>query len=73
MKQLFSYFTEEQKGSILIISGAILLLHTLGLVRKGLDLIIIAGALYAIVLGFQKTQYHMKILALIKRDNQPKE
>ncbi len=68
MERIFNYLlSEAQKGVALIIAGIILLLHTLGIIERGLDIIIIIGSLYMIVLGCYKMQYHKKVLAFLQQ------
>jgi hypothetical protein len=46
--------TKQHKGFIYIAVGLILLLHTLGVIEKGLNYIIIFGSFALIVCGFIK-------------------
>lgn len=51
---LLNFLPEIFQGIIIMVAGIILLLHTLGFMEQGLQYLIIAGALYMIVLGFIK-------------------
>ncbi|GEM_PF-6421579 len=51
---LLSFLPEIFQGIIIMAAGIILLLHTLGFMEQGLQYLIIAGALYMMVLGFIK-------------------
>ena len=64
---IFKDLSDSGKGLFLMLAGFILLLHTLGIMQRGLDLIIIIASLYIIVYGFIKAKYHQKILVLIKK------
>ncbi len=64
---MIQYLTKDQKGILLIITGSVLLLHTMGFLAKGLDIIIIIGALGLIIYGFILADYYQKIQAFIKK------
>lgn len=64
---IFKDLSDSGKGLLLMFAGFILLLNTLGIIQRGLDLIIIIAALYMIVYGFIKAKYHQKIMILIKK------
>ena len=68
MFNLFERLSEIQKGTLLIVSGLILLFHTLGIIETGLNYIIIFGSLFMIVYGLVLVNVHKKIMALIKKE-----
>lgn len=62
--------TDKQKGSLYMLGGLILLFHTLGILRKGLDYLIVIGSVGAIVYGFIEIDgmtYIKKFLTLKKK------
>ena len=63
---MFQYLTNNQKGILFIISGSVLLLHTIGFLAKGLDIIIIIGSVALIVYGFVLGDYYEKIKVLLQ-------
>ncbi len=72
---MFDYFQkipQMYQGIISIAGGLILLLHTLGIIKVGLDLILIVAALYMIVCGVIKSGLYNQILLLLKRYRPPK-
>lgn len=73
MLELFQKLPNTYQGITLIISGIILLIHTLGIIETGLNLIIIAAALYLIACGLIKIGAYNRILLLLKRHRPPKE
>ncbi len=74
MNKLLPNSSDTIKGALLIIIGIVLILHTLGLVRRGLDIIIIASSIsmifYGILLIYKKdaiTDYIKKIKGCITK------
>lgn len=67
MFNYWSKLSEQNKGIILVGVGAILLLHTLGLVQKGLNYIIILSAIYMIGLGLIKLDVQKKLMAYFNK------
>ena len=63
MLSIWKNLSEQNKGIILVSIGTVLLLHTLGLIQKGLSYIIILSALYMIGLGLIKLDVQNKIMA----------
>jgi hypothetical protein len=63
---IFKDLSDTIKGVLFIIAGLILLLHTLGIIQRGLDILIIGLSIYMIIYGFIKANYHQKIILLIK-------
>lgn len=55
------------RGLILIIIGAILLLHTLGLIEQGLNMLLIIASLSMIVYGTVTSGIYTMIKQLLKR------
>jgi hypothetical protein len=51
---LLTFLPDLYQGIIIMVAGVILLLHTLGFMERGLHYLLIAGALYMIILGFVK-------------------
>ena len=59
--------SDKQKGIILMVAGFVLLLHTLEIIERGLDYIIIISALMMIVTGFMQGGFDRKIQKLMKQ------
>jgi hypothetical protein len=55
------------KGYILMAAGILLLLHTLGVVVSGINILLIVGSLYMIVYGFIKADCQTKLRTLFNR------
>ena len=66
----FNNLTQQQKGIVWIVAGLILLLHTLGIIERGLYYIIIFGSLAMISYGFILVDGVNKIKALLKKSDQ---
>ncbi len=60
--------SERTQGIIFIVIGIVLLLHALGIVERGINLIVIAMAIYLIIIGSIKSGVYEKLLRMIKRD-----
>ena len=72
MVDFFNKLSEQHKGIVLMVMGAILLVHTLGIVELYLNIIIIGAALYMFVCGFIKSGAYNQLLLLLKRYRAPK-
>lgn len=59
------------KGILLIITGAILLLHTLGILKEGMNTIITIISIAMLVYGFILCDGPQTIKKLLKKDQQP--
>lgn len=66
LSQLYGYLSEYQKGLLLIMAGTILLLYAAGLAEYILGIMVTVSALALIAEGLNKTNYHTKLLALLK-------
>lgn len=55
------------KGYILMAAGILLLLHTLGVIVKGINILLIIGSLFMIGYGFIKADCQTKLRALFNR------
>jgi|GEM_PF-2400337 len=53
------------KGFLLMVTGAVLLLNTLGIIKQGLSSIIIIGSVIMLVVGFMMIDGHTKIQKLL--------
>ncbi len=67
MKQFLTSLSDTVKGSLLIIGGGILLLNTMGILEKSLDMIIIGGAIAMIVGGVFLADLPAKINKLMNK------
>lgn len=67
LSNFYNYFSDSQKGVFLIIAGSVLVLYAMGLSYYLLNVIIIIGALGLIAEGFNKTQYHVRLLAFLQK------
>ena len=67
---MLNQLSEQQKGGLLMTSGLILLLHTLGIIETGLNYIIIGGSVVMMISGFNKADGIKKINALFKKRQQ---
>jgi len=54
MLKIFENLSDAVKGVFFIFAGVILLFHTLGVLQKGLNYILIIISIYLIALGFVK-------------------
>jgi len=60
--RMFSRLPEPQQGLIYIVVGIVALLYALGFFTKGITIIIVVCALYAIIKGIVKTGLYDKIV-----------
>lgn len=67
MDSFLDSIPSQLKGLLIIIAGTLLLLHTLGIVERGINTILIAASVAMIIYGFFMTGYYRK---LIKNSNQ---
>jgi len=79
MNNLLATVTDTHRGILLIIIGVILLLHTLGFIVRGLNIIIIICSFAMILSGIflisrqsMVRAYYKKMLAGIKKEEQKK-
>jgi len=66
----FNHLPERYQGIIYILFGVIILLYALGIIEKGITIIIVGLALYAIFMGCNKlglTKYFSKIKNKIEK------
>ena len=60
--------SERTQGIIFIFIGIVLLLHALGIVERGINLIVIGMAIYLIIIGSIKSGAYETLIRMIKRD-----
>jgi membrane-bound ClpP family serine protease len=70
--KLIPTLSDTFKGILLIISGTILLINTLGFTTQLLHSIILFGSIAMIVIGFFMANFHRKVLVLITKNEKPK-
>jgi hypothetical protein len=56
-----------KRGIIMMLGGTILLLHALGFLKIGLDVVIIIVALYMILYGFIQSQSYHKLQQILEK------
>jgi len=69
---MFKYYrdlSETQQGLILLLTGTIVLLHTLGIVQWGLDAVIVIVAVAMIISGFIKIKGMQKVQKILDKKN----
>lgn len=64
---MFENLPERQKGILLIVAGAILLLHSVGILTSLFKWLILGFALYLIFMGVIKLEAHRKIMDFINK------
>ncbi|MCX5922708.1 MAG: hypothetical protein NTX86_05285 [Candidatus Dependentiae bacterium] len=70
MFNLFNGLSDRNKGILLVATGIVLLLNTLGVLEKYLHVLVIIGAIYMIVVGLIKLEVHTRVMELMnKQDN----
>ncbi|HXW86271.1 MAG TPA: hypothetical protein VEK38_02915 [Candidatus Bathyarchaeia archaeon] len=60
-------FDSKKRGIIMIIAGTVLLLHALGFLKIGLDIVIIIVALYMIVYGVMQSGLHQTVQQYLEK------
>lgn len=66
MLNILSRLSDNHKGILMIITGAILLLHTMEIIQTGLNLMIIIGSIMLIIYGFFKAGYDKKLIQTLQ-------
>lgn len=69
---LLGFLPEVYQGAIIMAAGIVLLLHTLGFMEQGLKYLLVAGAIYMIIVGFVKLHGVEKIRALLEKKKHEK-
>lgn len=69
MLNMFKNMPERQKGMLLLLGGILLLLHTLGIFKSSLNLVVILGSVYMIWMGLVKTGYHKNVQKMLSKDD----
>ena len=67
MQNVRMLLSDTHKGILLMVAGIILILHTLGIIQKGLSILIILAAVYMIIVGFIKMDGYYLIQRLMKK------
>ncbi len=70
MINLYELLSHKQQGVLLIAIGIVLLLHTMGIIERGLNWIIIATSIAMIIHGFFKADAFNWIMRMIKKEEQ---
>ena len=68
---MFKNLNKFTRGILLIITGSIILLYTIGILRERLSLVVIAISVGMIVYGAYLLEGHTKIIGLIKGNKKP--
>ena len=63
---MLNVLSDTTKGILLIAAGTVLLLHTLGIIQKGLDGVIIVFAVAFIVIGLLKIRVDKMVMGKLK-------
>ena len=63
---ILNRLSDNHKGILMIAAGAILLLHTMGIIQTGLSFLIIIGSIMLIVYGFFKAGYDKRLINLLQ-------
>ena len=69
----FLPLSDTIKGILLIVSGTILLVNTLGFSAELLNNIILFGSIAMIVIGIFMANIHKRVIALIVKKEKPQE
>lgn len=67
MFNTWNTLNDQTKGLILVVVGSVLLLHTLGVIQKGLNVLIILSSLYMIGLGLVKLDAINKFADILRK------
>ncbi len=65
----YKQLDNTKRGIIMMIAGMVLLLHALGFLKIGLDVVIIIVALYMIISGFVQSQSYHKLQQLLEKSS----
>lgn len=67
MNNPLNHISDNAKGILLMVGGALLLFNTLGIMERGLNLLIIVGAITMIVVGGMLSKVYEKIHSVLKK------
>lgn len=68
----FNHIEPAHKGWVLMIGGFVLVAHTLGLLGKGVNIVLIGLALYMIIFGFLKAKLHIPLQKVVNEFSRKK-
>lgn len=68
MINAFSQLPDLYQGVLYILTGTIVLLYALGIIEKGITILVIGLAMYAIIIGCTKLGIVQKISKLLSQD-----
>lgn len=67
MFSTFNNMSERNQGIVLVVAGTALLLHTLCVLVPLLKWVVLAGAVYMLVLGLMKLNIQKRVMELMNR------
>jgi uncharacterized membrane protein len=70
---MLNKLTEQQQGILMIVAGAVLLLHSLGILQRGLGLLIVVAGLLLLYYGVRMAGYEKYITRLFKKSKKKVE
>lgn len=63
----FQRLPEKVQGLLYLVAGAVMILYALGLIQKGINLVVILIAACLMLFGYMKLGIHKKVMHLIHR------
>ena len=65
----FKQLPDKVQGLLYLVAGIVMLLYALGIVEKGINLIVILVAACLMLFGYMKLGMHHKIMSLLGKKN----
>jgi hypothetical protein len=67
MMNAFQRLPEKVQGLLYLVAGIVMILYALGLIQKGINLVVILMAALLMLFGYMKLGIHKKVMHLIHR------
>ncbi|MEX0672426.1 MAG: hypothetical protein WD068_03650 [Candidatus Babeliales bacterium] len=64
---MLNKLSDQQQGILMIVAGVVLLLHSLGILQRGLGLLIVVAALLLLYYGIKMAGYEKYFTAIFKK------
>lgn len=63
----FQKLPDKAQGLLYLVAGIVMLLYALGILEKGINLVVIAAAVCLMLFGYMKLGIHDKVMRLVHK------
>jgi hypothetical protein len=63
----FQRLPDKVQGLLYLVAGVVMILYALGLIRKGINFVVILVAACLMLFGYMKLGIHQKVMRLVHR------